>query len=452
MTRICVIGGGPTGLSVLCWFAKMLRQGRKIPEIVCYEKQQNCGGLWNYTWRTGSDEHGEHVHGSMYKYLWANAPKECVEFPHYTFDSHFGRTISSFPPREVLFDYLQGRWNQEDIKKYIKLNHVARDVSYNNATDDFTVSVKSLDENKVLEDEKFDYAVIASGHYSVPNIPTFKGIETFSGRVMHSHDLRDASEFNGKRILIIGASLSAEDIALQCLKYGAKSIICTYRRAPMKVMWGWTWPSQIQERPLIQKFEDNTAHFKDGSTAEVDAVIMCTGYLHSYPFLRENLRLISKNTLYPPNLYKGIVWQGGGNNKLVYGGVQDNCYTFTMFDIIGLWIAKYIQGDISLPDSSTMMADSKHWIKRLKSEVKSVNGVIDYQTEYVMDLVQDCGEDYPYDINVSSLLKQWAQHKKEDVLTYRDQSFTSKFSGTKSPIHHTPFMKAMDDSYESFMR
>ena len=246
MTRICVIGGGPTGLSVLCWFAKMLRQGRKIPEIVCYEKQQNYGGLWNYTWRTGSDEHGEHVHGSMYKYLWANAPKECVEFPHYTFDSHFGRTISSFPPREVLFDYLKGRWNQEDIKKYIKLNHVARDVSYNNDTDDFTVSVKSLDENKVLEDEKFDYAVIASGHYSVPNFPTFEGIETFSGRVMHSHDLRDANEFNGKKILIIGASLSAEDIALQCLKYGAKSIICTYRRAPMKAMWGWTWPSQIQ--------------------------------------------------------------------------------------------------------------------------------------------------------------------------------------------------------------
>ena len=38
-----------------------------IPELVCYEKQSNWGGLWNYTWRTGSDQHGEPVHGSMYR-------------------------------------------------------------------------------------------------------------------------------------------------------------------------------------------------------------------------------------------------------------------------------------------------------------------------------------------------------------------------------------------------
>ena len=31
----------------------------------CYEKQDNWGGLWNYTWRTGLDEFGEPVHGSM---------------------------------------------------------------------------------------------------------------------------------------------------------------------------------------------------------------------------------------------------------------------------------------------------------------------------------------------------------------------------------------------------
>ena len=33
--------------------------------IVCYERQANWGGLWNYTWRTGLDENGEQVHSSM---------------------------------------------------------------------------------------------------------------------------------------------------------------------------------------------------------------------------------------------------------------------------------------------------------------------------------------------------------------------------------------------------
>ena len=31
-----------------------------------------------------------------------------------------------------------------------------------------------------------------------------------------------------------------------------------------------------------------------------------------------------------PGLYKGIVWQEGGNNKLLYCGVQDQYYTYTM--------------------------------------------------------------------------------------------------------------------------
>lgn len=451
MVRICVIGAGPSGLSVLCWFAKMKQEGRNIPEIVCYEKQANWGGLWNYTWRTGSDEYGEHVHGSMYRNLWANAPKECVEFPHYTFDKHFDKPIPSFPPREVLFDYLKGRWSQEEVRKYIKFNHVVRNVVYNHATDDFTVSVKSLEENKVLEVEKFDYMVVASGHFSVPNIPDFEGIDRFVGRVMHSHDLREAAEFKGKRILIIGASLSAEDIAMQCLKYGAESIICTWRTFSMEAMWGFTWPSQIQERPLVQKFDGNTAHFKDGSTAEVDVVLMCTGYLHSYPFLEQDLRLKSKTDLYPPGLYKGIVWQEGGNQKLVYGGAVDQVYTFTMFDITGLWIAKYIQGDITLPDNNSKQEDSDYWIKR-QTEIQSCQDVIDYQTDYVLKLVKDCGDDYPYDINISHLLAEWVQKKKENVLTYRDQSFVSKYTGIKSPVHHTPFMKAMDDSYETFMR
>eukprot|EP00088_Acartia_fossae_P038310 TRINITY_DN3968_c0_g1_i1.p1 TRINITY_DN3968_c0_g1~~TRINITY_DN3968_c0_g1_i1.p1 ORF type:complete len:450 (-),score=155.19 TRINITY_DN3968_c0_g1_i1:161-1510(-) len=444
--KICVIGAGPSGLSVLCWFSKLAKDGRQIPEIVCYEKQSNWGGLWNYSWRTGSDEHGEPVHGSMYRYLWSNGPKECLEFPHYTFEEHFGKAIPSFPPREVLFDYLKGRWTKEDVRKWIKFSTVVRDVVYNEESDDFTVSVKDLESDQVLESEKFDYVIVASGHYSVPNVPTFEGIEKFPGRVMHAHDFRDANEFKGKNLMLIGASYSAEDIALQCLKYGAANIVCTWRSKPM----GFKWPKEITERPLVQKLEGKTATFKDGSTAEVDVIMMCTGYLHSYPFLRENLRLKSRNVLYPPGLFKGMVWQEGGNNKLLYAGVQDQYYTYTMFDVVGLWLAKYILKDISLPDKSTMDADWKTWVARNK-ELKDCNEEIDFQTDFVQDLVKDCGSDYPYNLDVKEMFYEWEHHKDLDILSYRDQSFASKFTGTKSPIHHTTFMKAMDDSMKTFM-
>ena len=46
---------------------------------------------------------------------------------------------------------------------------------------------------------------------------------------MHSHDFRDALEFKDQTVLVIGSSYSAEDIALQCVKYGAKEVVCSYR-------------------------------------------------------------------------------------------------------------------------------------------------------------------------------------------------------------------------------
>ena len=70
-------------------------------------------------------------------------------------------------------------------------------------------------------------------------------------------------------------------------------------------------------------------------------------------YFREELRLKSKNVLYPPGLYKGIIWQEDGNNKLLYVGVQDQFYTYTMFDVCALWAVKYIEGEMSVPDEKT---------------------------------------------------------------------------------------------------
>merc|ERR1719273_205318 len=49
------------------------------------------------------------------------------------------------------------------------------------------------------------------------------------------------------------------------------------------------------------------------------------------------------------------------------------------------------------------------------------------------------------------LIYVWHHDKEVDVLSYRDKSFASKFTGTKSPIHHSTFMSALDDSKECFM-
>jgi trimethylamine monooxygenase len=39
----------------------------------------------------------------------------------------------------------------------------------------------------------------------------------------------------------------------------------------------------------------------------------------------------------------------------------------------------------------------------------------------------------------------------DDILTYRDQSYRSVLTGTQAPVHHTPWLKALDDSLEAFL-
>ena len=95
--RVAIIGAGPSGLAQLRAFQSAAEKGAEVPEIVCFEKQSNWGGLWNYTWRTGLDQYGEPVHGSMYRYLWSNGPKEGLEFADYSFEEHFGKQIASYP-------------------------------------------------------------------------------------------------------------------------------------------------------------------------------------------------------------------------------------------------------------------------------------------------------------------------------------------------------------------
>lgn len=441
--RIAIIGAGPSGLAALRAFESARRKGAEIPELVCYEKQSDWGGLWNYTWRTGLDEFGEPVHGSMYRYLWSNGPKECLEFADYSFEEHFGRPIPSYPPRAVLHDYIKGRVEKSGVRPYIKFNHPVRNVTFCDKSQKFTVTVKDQKADEVTSSE-FDNVIVACGHFSTPNVPEFPGVSKFPGRVLHAHDFRAADEFAGKDVLLIGASYSAEDIGIQCYKYGAKSVTFSWRTKPM----GFNWPENFSEVPLLIKVEGKTAHFKDGTIKDVDAIVLCTGYLHHFPFIDDALRLKTRNRLYPPQIYKGVFWYG--NPKLMYIGMQDQYYTFNMFDAQAWYARDVVLGRIKLPAFAEMAADINRWVA-LEEQLANPFEAIDFQTEYVRDLLKET--DYPkLDVDrVAELFKEWEHHKEEGILTYRDRAYPSTLTGNMAPVHHTPWLKALDDSLEAFL-
>lgn len=444
MTKVAVIGAGPSGLAQLRAFQSAKQKGEDIPEIVCFEKQDNWGGLWNYTWRTGLDEYGEPVHCSMYRYLWSNGPKEGLEFADYSFEEHFGKQIASYPPRAVLFDYIEGRVKKAGVRDWIKFSHAVRHVTQDESTKKFTVTVHDLANDKEF-DEEFDNVIVASGHFSTPNVPSYPGFESFNGRVLHAHDFRDAMEFKDKDILIIGTSYSAEDIGSQCWKYGCKSVTVSHRTAPM----GYKWPDNWKEVPLLQKVEKNTATFKDGTTADVDAIILCTGYIHHFPFMEEKLKLRTANRLATADLYKGVVFNDCP--ELFYLGMQDQWFTFNMFDAQAWYVRDIIMGKISVPDHAARVADVEERVKR-EDAGEDDYYAIQYQGDYVKELIDET--DYPsFDVDgACEAFFQWKKHKKEDIMTFRNNSYKSVITGTMAPKHHTPWKDALDDSMESYLQ
>lgn len=444
MTRVAVIGAGPSGLAQLRAFQSAARKGATIPEIVCFEKQSDWGGLWNYTWRTGLDEYGEPVHGSMYRYLWSNGPKECLEFADYSFEEHFGKPIPSYPPRAVLWDYIKGRVEKADVRKWVRFNTPVRMVRFDDATKKFTVTAHERTEDRMY-DEEFDYVVVASGHFSTPNVPFFEGVKSFNGRVLHAHDFRDALEFKGKDILLVGRSYSAEDIGSQCWKYGAKSVTTSYRSKPM----GFKWPANFEERPLLQRLENRTAYFADGSSKEVDALILCTGYQHHFPFLPDDLRLKTANRLWADHLYKGVVYDR--NPQLFYIGMQDQFYTFNMFDVQAWWARDVIMGRITLPPEAELKANFDAWRAR-EETLENAEQMIWYQGDYVKELLAET--DYPhFDIEATNkTFMEWEHHKMEDIMGFRDHGYRSLMTGTMAPKHHTSWVEALDDSLETYLR
>ena len=100
------------------------------------------------------------------------------------------------------------------------------------------------------------------------------------------------------------------------------------------------------------------------------------GYQHHFPYLADELRLRSLNRLYPDNLYKGVVWLD--NPHLFFVGMQDQWYTFTMFDAQALLARDVIMGKRKLPDAAAQKADYEAW-REVEAKADTGAAQIDFQ-------------------------------------------------------------------------
>jgi trimethylamine monooxygenase len=143
-----------------------------------------------------------------------------------------------------------------------------------------------------------------------------------------------------------------------------------------------------------------------------------------------------------------VVWTE--NPQLMYLGMQDQFYTFSMFDAQAWYARDVIMGRISLPSKAAMETDIAQW-KTREENLQNPFEQIDFQTDYSKDLC--AAVDYPqldWDM-AADLFKEWEHDKEHSITGYRNKAFTSPVTGTRAPVHHTPWIEALDDSMETFL-
>ena len=165
--------------------------------------------------------------------------------------------------------------------------------------------------------------------------------------------------------------------------------------------------------------------------------------------MEPSLRLKTANRLWCDSLHEGVVWPS--NARMMYIGMQDQWFTFNMFDAQAWYARDIILGRITLPDAATMQAEWKKHRAAEEAIEATDEANIRYQADYVQRL--QALTDYPtFDIEgVVQAFLEWEHNKHEDIMTFRDCPHRSVMTGTMAPVHHTPWLTAYDDSIESYV-
>lgn len=76
--------------------------------------------------------------------------------------------------------------------------------------------------------------VLATGANHVPRLPSFPGLESYRGRLLHSHAYRNAVPFSGQRVLVVGMGNTGAEIALDLAENGACVALAV--RSPVNIV------------------------------------------------------------------------------------------------------------------------------------------------------------------------------------------------------------------------
>ncbi|XP_062618555.1 dimethylaniline monooxygenase [N-oxide-forming] 2-like, partial [Saccostrea cucullata] len=195
-------------------------------------------------------------------------------------------------------------------------------------------------------------------HHSEPYTPDIPGMELFEGRMIHSKEFRHEEHFDGLRVAVLGCSYSGEDISMHVAKFAKKvyiylKVFACHRRDPKDFRP--SFKKEIEQRPPFVHMTKDFVVFPDGSSEKVDAVIFCTGYRYSFPFLKDDIIAIQDQHV--QLIYKHMFHIEYLN--LIFIRIARQFLYFPMYHEMAKLAVLALAGKVKFPSKDVMRAESE---------------------------------------------------------------------------------------------
>lgn len=402
----CVIGAGSSGITA----AQVLAEHGI--DFDCFEIGSDIGGNWRYDNDNGVS--------SAYRSLHINTSRQAMEYAALP----MAQTLPDYPSHWQIAAYFDDFVDHFGLRERITFRtEVTRVVPCPGGG--FEVTTRSRDDGREATVRRYDHVLVANGHHWDPRWPepSFPGSETFPGQQVHAHYYRTPDLFEGRRVVVLGIGNSATDLAVESSRVAAETHLAMRRgahvvpkymfgvptdhltesplaRGPFKVQqaglkallrltvgritdYGLPQPDHdvleahptvsddlltrlghgdISVKPNIDRFEGSTVHFVDGTAAEADVVVYCTGYKVSFPFLDEGVVAAGDNHV---ELYHRVAPPGVPGLWFI-GLIQPIGAVMPLAEAQAHWVADVIEGSVSLPPVPEMRAEVAAYDRALR--------------------------------------------------------------------------------------
>ena len=398
---IAVVGGGPAGLTL----ARRLASTDATHEI--FERNHDVGGIWDI------DAPGS----PMYESAHFISSRTLSGFPGFPMPDHY----PDYPDHRQLLAYIRSFADTFDLRRNMTFG-----VEVERAAEHDGLWTLELSDGST---RRARYLICANGVTWEPNQVTWPG--EFTGEMRHSQTYRSPKEFDGKRVLVIGAGNSGVDIACDAA-FAADQAFLSVRRGyhfipkhimgkpadvfasegphlPFKVSqkvfgamlrvingdlrrFGLPKPDHglFESHPIlntqilhylahgdciakadVERFDGDDVVFADGSREQVDLVIAATGYQHASPYLEDGV-LETRNGR--PDLYLGL-FARNRPNLAVLGFIEFASAAYANFDKM----AELIIADATAPVGSDLARTMATRKRSHRPDLQGGHGYIDSQ-------------------------------------------------------------------------